>query len=111
AAQGQLGAERAFIETLESLAKEYRLGVTLDILKRDYGSLRRTAGEFTPDTTTAAAFAAAEGVVNDLNAWLAEEEKHIGARLSSAASSLTNALTPVAERHLKWDARISAKLD
>ncbi len=111
AAQGQLGAERAFIETLESLAREYRLGVTLDILKRDYQSLRRTAGEFTPDPTTAAAFAAAEGVVNDLNAWLAEEEKRIGARLGSAASSLTNALTPVAERHVKWDARISAKLD
>ena len=111
AAQGQLGAENAFVGTLGSLAKGYALGVNLDVLKRDYKALRKTAGEFTTDTTTAAAFASAEGVVNELNTWLVEEEKRIDARLSSAASALTNALKPVAGRHQKWDERISTKID
>jgi energy-coupling factor transporter ATP-binding protein EcfA2 len=111
AAQAQLGAEKAFVETLGALAKEYALGVNLDVLKRDYKALRQTAGEFTTDTTTTAAFVSAEGVVNELNAWLVEEEKRIDVRLSSAASALTNALSPVAGRHQRWEERISTKID
>lgn len=111
AAQGQVGAEKAFVGTLEGLAKEYGLGINLDVLKRDYKALRKTAGDFTTDTTTAAAFASAEGVIADLNAWLVEEEKRIDARLALAARALTNALKPVPGRHQKWDERISAKID
>ena len=106
AAQGQIGAEKAFVETLRNLAKEYELGITLDVLKRDYDQLRSAAGPFTPDKSTAAAFKAAAGAINDLNGWLVEEERRISGRSRVAASAIATALEAVAPRHARWEERI-----
>ena len=111
AAQGQIGAEKAFIGTLQSLVKEYELGITLDVMKRDYGQLRKTAGEFTTDTATAVAFKAAADAINELNKWLLEEAKTINASLRAAAVTITKALKPVPPRHVKWEERIATKID
>ncbi|HEY2434322.1 MAG TPA: hypothetical protein VGI12_16725, partial [Vicinamibacterales bacterium] len=106
-----MGAEKAFVGTLQEVGKDYKVGITLDVAKRDYSELRNAAGDFTNDSGTAAAFSAAEGVIKDLNAWLVEEEKLINARLTSAAIDLANALTPIPPRHAKWEERIAAKID
>ena len=111
AAQGQIGAEKAFLGTLQSLSKEYELGVSLDVVKKDYEQLRQTAGEFTTDTATAAAFKAADNAVAELNKWLADEEQTISTRLRSTAVAITTALKAVPPRHMKWEERIAAKID
>jgi hypothetical protein len=111
AAQGQLGAEKAFLGTLQALANEYKEGITLDVMKRDYGQLRGEAGEFTSDSSTGAAFQACQNSIGELNAWLVEEEKRLNAKLSSTATSITQALKAVPARHVKWEERIAAKID
>jgi hypothetical protein len=80
-------------------------------VKKDYGALRKTAGEFTTDSTTTVAFQACESIVAKTNEWLKSEEVRISSRLKEASVELKEAVKPVAARHVKWEERIAFKID
>lgn len=111
AAQSQVGAEKAFLGTLQTVAKSYEAGISLSVVKKDYNTLRQTAGEFTTDTTTAAAFQVCESIIDKTNAWLKSEEERITNTLKAAAAELREAVKPVPGRHAKWEERIAIKID
>jgi hypothetical protein len=111
AAQAQVGAEKAFLGTLLGVVEEYKEGVSLDVIKRDYEQLRRAAGEFTSDAVTLAAFEAAGNAIGGLNEWLRNEERVIAAKLEEAAAEITQALGSAPARHVRWEERIAAKIE
>ncbi|MBE3065029.1 MAG: AAA family ATPase, partial [Spirochaetes bacterium] len=111
AAQSQVGAEKAFIATMQTVAKTYDAGISLSVVKKDYNTLRHTAGEFTTDTITTAAFQICEEAIARTNDWLKTEEERIGKTLKTAGVELREALKAVPDRHAKWEERIALKID
>ncbi len=111
AAQSQVGAEKAFLGTIQTVAKSYDTGISLSLVKKDYNALRKTAGEFTTDATTAAAFQGCESIGAKTNEWLRSEEERITSTLKGAAAELREVVRPVPGRHVKWEERIALKID
>jgi AAA domain, putative AbiEii toxin, Type IV TA system len=110
AAQTQLASEKAFVTTLEGVAKFYEGGVSLSVLKKSFTALREPAGDFTSDTTTVAAFEETEKIIARVNALLKAEESKINDALKQYAKDIRAALKPVPDRHAKWEQRMSAKI-
>lgn len=108
--QSALGAEKALCQTVETFAKDYRAGLSLRVLQRDFDGAVRLAGQLTERPESLAAIADLRSAVESANAVLREHEVQINQSLQRTAGLLTEALAVLAAIHRDLDSTLDSKV-
>jgi hypothetical protein len=108
--QTRLAAEKALLTTLDKTVQEFRLGVSLSVLERDFDSMCQTAGALTGDPASIAAIEAVKTYIAESNTFVQEKQAELNAKSKAFAGHIAAQLVKLKGVHGKIDGDIAAKL-
>lgn len=110
AIKNRLTAERALLDSLKKAAADYKRGLSLSTLRRDYDAMAKAAGVDVENADNQEQLEEAKRYIASVNEFLGSEEKVINRRLREIAAPLEAILAAVDERHKEVDEHVADRV-
>jgi hypothetical protein len=110
AEQTQLSNEKGLAVSLAEIRDEYLGGLSLSDFVREYGEYEADAQPLTNATASTEALLKISKTIDEMNAFLREQEKIINARLRATATEITTSLAELAKGQKALEIQLNAKI-
>jgi DNA repair ATPase RecN len=109
-AQSHIASEKVVVGAIENVIAEYKSGLSLAVLNKDFEKILKTAGQVTGDAASKVALEAMRRVIETANAGLVAKAAEVNTALKTCAAELEAHTKALKLNHAKLEGALAEKI-